>query len=201
MLRKATILSLAISALAAMALPQAAPATWKHHNTAIQQNISGTVTGNARFQGSLGGIECQATATALFFAGQTTGQIESYGADPVNETTNCKGLGGLAFCQVHNWTATELPWTLHTGAESTIVITSGQTHAQFTGAFCPVKSSITTPGTVTVTPNQPNTISSGQLSGTLEQHMQTNGGAVDKISVQISGTGNILAPNANTYSI
>lgn len=209
-----------LGAMAAMVLPATASATWKHHTVPIQQDQTRSITGNARFQSQLGGIECQATATGVFFAGQTTGQIKSYGADPVDETTNCKGVGGLAFCQVHNWTATELPWTFHTGkyvhkpktethetttpfvsSEPALTITSGQTHAQYTGAFCPIKASLTTPGFVTVTPNQPNTITSGQLSGTLVQDLQTNSGTVDKVDVQLSGTGTISAPDAHTYDI
>ncbi|HEX5928916.1 MAG TPA: hypothetical protein VFY48_05950 [Solirubrobacterales bacterium] len=224
MTKKLSLLGGLIAVVGALSLPSVASATWKHHGAPIQESKSGTVTGNARFQGALGGIECQATANAVFLASQTTGELQSYGAHPTNETTNCKGLGGLAFCQVHNWTATGLPWTFHTTItttmkhipeqelhkttevthqqhDNTLTVTTGQTHAQFTGGFCPIKASVSTPGSVVITPNQPTTITSGQLSGSLEQHLQTNNGQVDKELVQISGIGTIVAPNAHTYDI
>jgi hypothetical protein len=220
MFKKVALLGAVIGAVAAVMLPASASATWKHHTVPIQQDQTRTITGNARFQGALGGIECQGKATAVFFASQTTGQIQSYGADPVDETTNCKGLGGLAFCQVHNWTATELPWTFHTGkyvhipatethitttpfiaSEPNLTITTGQTHAQFTGAFCPVKASFTTPGFATITPNQPNTITSGQLKANLVQHMQTTNGTVDAVPIEVLGSLTISAPDAHTYDI
>jgi hypothetical protein len=224
MFNKITVLAVAAGAVAALALPATASATWKHHGVPIQNDISGSVTGKARFQGALGGIECQAIASAVFFANQTTGQIQSYGPHPGNETTECKGLGGLAPCQIHDWT-TSVPWTFHTTTttvhqhipakegeptketkhhfyDNTLTITTGETSAQFTGGiFCLIKKTVSTPGELTITPNQPNTITSGQISGTLWQDIQTNGGGVDKETITISGTGAIVAPDAHTYDI
>lgn len=200
MTKKITFLTITVGVVAAMALPTPALASWKHHGTPIQENTNGTITGNARFQSELGGMECQASASGVFLANQTTAELQSYGPHPVDSTTNCKGLGGLAFCQLHDWTPTNLPWTGHTSG-NVATITTSSTHGEFTGGFCPIRASLTTPGTVTVTPNQPNTITSGQLSGTLTQHVQTPGGTQDLLTITVSGSGNIAAPNAHTYDL
>jgi uncharacterized membrane protein len=125
MLKKMTVLAIAIGVVAAFALPVSASADWKHHETATQQNVTIGVTGKAKFQGGLGGVECQVTSKVTFQPG-TTGLVETFVPHPTDTTTNCRGTGGLAFCQIHDVTpfgtsnpsallSTTNPWTLHTG--------------------------------------------------------------------------------------
>jgi hypothetical protein len=40
MFRKTIVIAMAAGAMAALALPSAAGANWKHHNTDIQQNVT-----------------------------------------------------------------------------------------------------------------------------------------------------------------
>jgi hypothetical protein len=202
MLKKLTVLAMAVGVVAALALPASASATWKHHATAIQQSVQVGFTGQARFQGGLGGVECQVTSAAQFLAGQTTGNITSFTPHPTNDTTNCKGLGGLAFCQIHNVAPTTFPWVFHTvQSPVSVSVTHGQIHSQATGGFCPVNTLTITAGTVTITPNQPNTASSVTLSGSASVHLTTNNGQVDTENTTVSGSLAIEAPNAATYSI
>jgi hypothetical protein len=201
MLKKLTVLAMAIGALAALA-PASASATWDHHTTPIDQNQQLTFSGQARFQGGLGGVECQVSSNAQFLAGQTTGNITSFVPGPTSDTVNCKGTGGLVFCQVHNVSPTSFPWVFHTvQSPASISITHGEIHSQATGGFCPITAITITAGTVTATPNQPETVSSIQLSGNASVHLTTSGGSQDTENTTVSGTLSILAPNAGTYSI
>lgn len=210
MLRKSAVLALAVGMSAGLALPAPASAEWKHHSTPIQTDTTIGLTGNVRKQGGLGGYECQVTMRVKFLASQTTGIAETYVPDPVpqqvggpagTDTNRCKGLGGLAFCQLHNLTPQAPNWTFHTvQAPTSISLTTQNTTATATGGFCPVTHILTTPATITLTPNQPNTFSSMTLSGTLQAHLQTHS-QVDTENVTVSGTLNVESPNANTYSL
>ena len=134
--KKMTMLAMAVGVVAAFALPASASASWKHHGVAIQSNVQLNVTGNVRFQGTLGGIQCQVKSQVTFLTGQTTGIAHQFVAHPTNETTNCVGLGGLAPCQVHNLTPqTAANWSFHTEAWQTVTVahpqtTLGATHAR-----------------------------------------------------------------------
>lgn len=221
MLKKLSVLAMALGAVAAMVFPAAASAEWKHHNTPITESKTIGVTGNVRFQGGLGGVECQVTSRVRFDPG-TTGVAETFVPHPTDDTTNCKGLGGLGPCQVHNVAPQAPNWTIHTVRQETKQVTNpGQaeekTHQTFHdfitvtttnitsqttgGLFCLVKAINLTGGTTTFTPTQPNTIPSATLSGQLQAHLQTNGGATDQETVTVSGTLNVESPDANTYSI
>ncbi|HEX5927775.1 MAG TPA: hypothetical protein VFY48_00080 [Solirubrobacterales bacterium] len=201
MIKRITVLAMAAGVVAAFALPTSASASWKHHNTPVVTDVQIGITGNARFQGGLGGIECQVTARIKNFTGQTTGIIETFAPHPTSDTANCKGLGGLAFCQMHNVTPQAPNWVGHTASATTVTVTTTEIAGDATGGFCPIKRIVLTGTTATITPNQPNTVSSGTFSGTLEADLTTNSGAVDKETVQFSGSGVIESPNANTYSI
>jgi hypothetical protein len=236
MLKKMTVLAMAVGVLAALALPASASAAWRHHQTAIQQDVQLGLTGQARFQGENGGIECQVTSKVKFLSGQTTGNVETFVPHPTDATTNCKGLGALAFCQIHDVTpfgtinqsallSTTNPWTLHTANYQTtqlvvdqdankqittlangsqhanvIVVTSGNITSQPTGAFCPASHVNLTAGTVAAIPNEPETIDSVSLTGTLRGHL-TIGPNVVQEDVTVSGSLDIESPNSNTYSI
>ncbi len=200
MLKKMTVLAMAVGILAAMALPASAPAAWKHHDVAIQINKTTGFTGNVRFQGGLGGVECQVTSAVEFKANQTTGTAETFKPHPTSETSNCKGLGGLIGCQIHELTPQEPGWVIHTATATTITVTTTTIHSVPTGGFCPLKTISLTAGTVTFTPNQPNTVTTAALSGQLQAHQQTAGsGTVHTEEVTVSGT--LTAEEPHTYSI
>lgn len=202
MLKKMTVLAMAVGVVAAMALPASAAAQWKHHSTAIQTNTTIGVTGNARFQGGLGGVECQVTSRVKFVPG-TTGVAETFVPDPTDATTNCKGLGGLSPCQIHNLTPqTEANWPVHTNTSVMTVQVNQSITSQATGGiFCLVKHIELTQGSVTFTPNQPSTVSSAQLQGSLPVDIQTNNGTKHQENVTVSGSLSVESPNAATYSI
>jgi len=220
MLKKMTVLAMALGALAGFVLPVSASANWLHHQTPIATNQTLGLTGNVRFQGGLGGVECQITSEVDFTANQTTGIATTFKPHPGTETENCKGTGGLAFCQIHNLTPQQPKWQIHTepwqtttregqttvkGAQDAKAITvtlGGQTiTSQATGGFCPVNHLSLTGATVGFIPNQPSTISSVSLNGILVAHQQTTGGTTHTEDVTVSGTLNIEEPKANTYSI
>jgi hypothetical protein len=200
MLKKMTVLAMAVGALAAMVLPASASANWKHHNTNISEAAQIGLTGNVRFQGPIGGVECQITSRAKFNPG-TTGVAETFVPHPTSDTTNCKGTGGLSPCQIHGVTPQAPNWVFHTTATSAISLTTTDITSTLTGGFCLVKHINLTGGTVTLTPNATNTISSATESGNLQAHIQTTSGAIDTQGVATSGTLTIESPNANTYSI
>ncbi len=201
-----TLVALAMitGAVAALAVPASASASWLHHATPIQQNVQLGLTGQTRFQGGLGGVECQVTSSLQLLVGQTVGKIATYAFHPTSDTTNCKGLGGLAFCQLHNTTPQNLPWTLHPAeieGQDQLRITNVSVTGQATGGFCPIKKTTLTGSTVIGTPNQPNTVSSMQLSGKAQVDIETTNGTTDQETATVGGTMNIESPNASTYSM
>jgi len=202
MFKKMTVLAMAVGVVAALALPASASADWKHHQTAIQQNQQIGLTGNIRFQGGLGGVECQVTSAVTFEPG-TSGFISSFVPEPTSDTANCKGLGGLVGCQVHNVAPTGFPWPVHTEANGSIDIEHGEIHSQSTGFFCPVKNITITEGTVVATPNEADTADNVQIHGKADVHLQTNSGVTHEEETTVSSNPTIAieAPNANTYSI
>ncbi len=198
MLRKTIVLAMVIGVGGALALPTTAPAFWKHGQTPIQQNVQVGLTGQVRFQGGLGGIECQITSAAQFLAGQTTGNITSFTPHPTNDTTNCKGLGGLAFCQIHNVGPTGFPWVTHWSLSS-IDLTHGQIHLGGTGGFCPVSGITITAGTIAITRTGIIFVQF-HVTGTVVIHLTTSGGAVDTENATAGGTLSVESPNSGTYS-
>ncbi len=201
MLKKMTVLAMAVGIVAAMALPATSSANWLHHKTPITENKAIGFTGSAAFTSSLGGVTCQVTSEAQFIAGQTTGEIETFDVDPQDETTDCKGTGLLSPCQIHNVSPQQgLNWTMHT-VNNQILITTQSLQSTLTGAFCGVKSINLTAGTVTGTPNQPETVTTVTLSGNLQGHLQTNSGTTDTVQTTVSHSLTIESPNDHTYSI
>jgi hypothetical protein len=199
MFKKMTVLAMAVGIVAAFALPSAASANWKHVKNGvaspIQTDVTLGLTGQARFQSQLGGVECQVTSEVTFEAGTTTGKAKTFDPHPVDETANCKGTGGLAGCQIHNLDPTSLPWTIHTAGVNTITITIGQIHSTSTGFFCPVSSITLEPGTVTATTDS-GAVEEANLSGTLQSLI---GGS--ETQVHVGGKLLVEDPNKNTYEV
>jgi hypothetical protein len=219
MFKKITVLAMAVGAVAALALPASASANWQHNHQALQQGVTLGLTGNVRFQGALGGIECLVTSRATFNPG-TTGVAETFVPDPAGqpqpatETNRCKGLGGLAFCQIHNLTPQAPNWTIHTQSSQTpqgdpkvthtnaAVVTTQTIHSQATGGFCPVNTISLHGGNVGVIPEPTDstTIDSVQLHGALQATLTTTNAVLDNEQVFVSGTLQIEDPNQrNTY--
>jgi hypothetical protein len=222
MLRKMTVLAMAIGVVAAFALPASASASWKHHGVAIQVDKDISLTGKFRTQAGIGGIECQVTTTVTFFAGQTTGIIDTFDVHPQDETTDCKGLGGLAPCQIHNLTPQQnTNWSFHTEAWQTVTAVQGQqttfgaTHQkalvitpqtlqyQMTGGiFCLVKKvqyHLNKIGLTEEGPGDGNTITNLDVNGSALSTTETNSGALDQEETLIQGTLQVEPPNQNTY--
>ncbi len=205
MFKKIAVLAMATGVLAALALPTLASAAWKHEQTPITENKAIGLTGTAAFTSPLGGVTCQVTSEAQFKADQTTGEIETFDIHPQDETTDCKGTGLLAPCQIHNVSPqTNLNWSFHTtGTVATpdIQITTQDLTSTLTGAFCGVKHINLTAGKVIAQPNQQNKVTNLTLSGTLQGHLQTKSGVVDTVETEVSHFLTIESPNEHTYSI
>ena len=152
MLRKMTVLAMALGALAALTLPMPASANWTKHHKAIQQNEQVALTGTVGFAATAGGavqggIVCQITSQAQGIAGTTTGVVTTFNPDPDSagtDTNRCAGNGGFALCQLHNLQPTGVTspgWTIHTNHTGThdVTVTYSDIHSQTTGAFCPAK--------------------------------------------------------------
>ncbi len=204
MFKKIAVLAMAAGVLAALALPTSASAAWKHHQEQIPQNVQLNLTGSLSFATGFGSAVCQAAAKVTFLAGQTKGVIDTWGPHPTNETTDCKGTGGAVGCQSHNLAPLAPNWTFHTSSSeglAVLLITTQDITSQPTGAFCPVKQLRLTAATLVATPNQPNTVTSLQLSGTLVTDKETSSGVMDEGATQIGGTLEIESTNRHTYSL
>jgi hypothetical protein len=199
MFRKMTVLAMALGVVAALVMPASAGAKWKHDGFDTQQDFVIGLTGQARFQSSLGGVECQVTSRARFTANRFLGHMETFGPDPANggtDTNRCAGLGGLAFCQIHNQTPIGLSWEITTTGLQAASILVERIHSQATGGFCPASTIELTGGWVTATVDNPNAVSTVTLSGVLTAHI-----AGSAQNATISGTLHVEAPNAGTYGI
>ncbi len=229
MLKKITVLAMAVGVLAALALPTAASASWKHHQTPIQQNVTLDLTGFALFEGALGSVKCQITSQATFLAGQTTGIAHTFDAHPGDETQNCDAGGALNPCQIHNLTPQQnVNWTFHTGAFQTVtnihngtqttfgsqfqkaaIVTADTIESQSTGGvFCMVQRIVIHPETIGLIEHgggqDGDTISELEINGTAKVTVQTNGaqGATHTEHALVTGTLQIEKENLrNTYSL
>jgi len=204
MLKRIMMLAMAVALVAAFALPAGASASlWKDHAQVLAQNAQLQLTGNAKFSGGLGSVDCQTTSQLTATAGTGTGNVTQFepDLDEANSTvtSKCKTGGFLVACQVHQVEATGLPWVVH-NETTRVEITSGDIHFGLTGGFCPAQNgTVTTVNaakghTVTATPNQPKTVSSFTLSGNVEVHLY-NGSATPFRSetAAVSGTQTILS--------
>jgi hypothetical protein len=231
MLKKITVLAMAVGVVAAFALPASASAAWKqNHQQPIPDNKTLGLTGTVAFHGKVGAVQCQITSTTTLFANQTTGQADTFQihpAGPEAETKNCKGLGGLAFCQIHNITPQVPNWQVHTeawqttqlvnhanGTQTTVAGVQDATAAtvtlggqvitsQATGGFCPLQHISLTGATVgfTCTPTNCTNVTALDLNGVLLAHFTTPGGVQHTEDVQVTGELQIEAPNSGVYSI
>jgi len=214
-MKKIIMLAMAAAVVAAFAVPAAASASlWKHHKQVLAQNAQIQLTGNAKFSGGLGSVDCETTSQLTATAGTGTGKVTQFQPDldqvGSTVTSKCTAGGFLVACQVHSSQATiPVPagWEIH-NETSRIEITSGDIHIGMTGGFCPAQAGTVTPvntskeHTVTATPDQPKTMSSFILSGKVEVHLYNNSQTPFRSeTATVTGSQNILAPNAATYSL
>jgi hypothetical protein len=228
MLEKTIAVAMAIGIATSLAASSAS-AGWTetvgNNHVLIAKDVQLGLTGQARFQAPLGGAECQITSRVTLWSGvlNTTGRAETFVPHPTSETVNCKGLGGLAFCQLHNLTEQEPNWLIHTTKWQTIgaitkdaaqaqqeatfttnflaeehlraiVVTTAQLRSQMTGAFCPVKDIILPAGEVGGIPEEPTNTTNVQLNGALNARFETTNGVIDQEESLVQGTLQIEDP-------
>ena len=201
-MRKAILLAMAAAIVAMFAVPGSASANWTKHHAALPagQNAELEITGtDIRFTSSSGGVTCSSTISKVDFeGGTTTGKITSFAPEVSKQTTiteDCQGTGILEGCEVHQVTANNLPWTIHTATSDTVTITTGGVTNELSGFFCPT-SAVATGGTVTMTvaAGETTTTSTATLSGTLPGDV---GGLTPTLTV--AGTVHVLG--TITYGI
>jgi hypothetical protein len=189
MLKKIIVLSALASALA---IPAPAFATWTKDHQAIHSDAVAQITGEAKFEGEVGWVECQTVATLQLLAETTTAtlqtEIDVQGLETV--TSNCS-VGGVlpqvGCTDVKSETLSGLPWTVHAVSTQTLATTTALTTLHLHGGiFCP-KQLLITPGTTHTTTSTSNTWTTGQLSGTL----QSDSGGLQNSPVQITGHGGV----------
>lgn len=200
MMGKATSMAMAVAAIA-LALPSGALAgPWKHHTQEIQQNRQITLTGSLKFQGMGGEIQCEVTSQMTLLAGTSTAEVTKYEPDLDTQGTTvtgkCKTGGFIAGCQIHVVQPTGFPWVAHNETQK-VQIKTKEIHISMTGAFCMAQSATITESTLFLTPNQPKTFQSFTVSGCANADV----GAIKDPCASTSGTLNVLAPDAGTYSL
>jgi hypothetical protein len=172
--KKITMLAVGVAAVAALMGPATASAQWTHNHATLGANAAIQLTGQWKFQGEVGNIECQVNAVGQLTAGTTTGHISEFGVDVTGAETvtdNCQVGGGLATLgctDVSSVTSAGFPWGIHLQSTQTIDITTGtiQTHLHG-GFFCPKTDQIT-PGTLVLHMEQQDTWTQGQITGELQ---------------------------------
>lgn len=190
MFKKAMMLAVAAAALVAFAIPATASANWQHNHAELGQNANIEVTGQSKFQGEVGNVECQTVAAVQLLAPGTTANVNSFVVDVTGSETvtdNCQvggGLASLGCTDVASVTTEGTPWTAHAISSTTVSVTTGtiQNHLHG-GIFCP-KTQQLTPGTVHITTTTDGTWTQGQLSGELQVH---SSGVTQQVTV--TGTG------------
>ena len=175
-MRKAILLAMAAAIVSMFAIPGLASANWTKHHVALSlgTNAELEITGtDVRLVTGSGGITCIKTISKVDFeGGTTTGKVTTFEpelhAETPTITSDCQGTGALAQCDVHEVSARNLPWTIHTATADTVTITTGTISFTTTGFFCPHTTGLT-PGTMTMTvaAGQTLTTSTAELSGTL----------------------------------
>ncbi len=201
MLKKTAILAGVASFVALLALPSGAAASWKDSGVNLANNAVIGLTGTYRVEGGGGGFECQITSRVTLEPG-TTGKMETFVPHPLNETENCDQKDDTGACVIHDVTPMNLPWTIHTATASTISITMGAITATTTGLFCITDHVMSTPNTITATPDQTIGMSSVALGGNLQYDERTpSTGTVHKRAAGVSGTLTIEGTNKLTYDL
>jgi hypothetical protein len=172
-LKKMTMLVVGAAALVALGVPAGASAQWTDNHATLAANAAFQLTGQWKFQGEVGSVECQVTSAGQLTSGTTTGNLQSFAVDQANGKTvaeNCTIGGGLVIVgctTVSSVTSAGFPWGIHLQSTQTIDITTGTMQNHLNGGmFCP-KTLQLTPGTVVLHMEQQDTWTQGQITGEL----------------------------------
>ncbi len=206
MTKKIALLVTAGGILAIFALPAAASASWTLHDKELKagENPVVAATGTAIKYTSVatGGVSCNTTAEFQLTGGTTTGFIQKF--EPTGSATaSCTTSGLLAAegCVVEKVTSTELPWVIHNNTPTTTISVTNKnvhlelrkTNAAKENIACPKFSGSTfTSGTLTLTPDNAETISTLTLSGTLK---------FDPGEIPVTFSGTVHLTPAKTYGL
>lgn len=200
MFKSKTLMALG-AVLAILAMPAVASAGWTHSGVELKsgENAQLSSVGSYRFEGELGGVECETVSQMTLTGGTTAGHMTKF--EPNGQpTSKCKTLGLLPLigCQkVESVQKTNLPNPFHgvpilrsfritTGVEHLTMMNNANEH-------CVVQITIN-PGTVAmdIAAAEKGAISKFQYSGELE----TSEGEI----VAISGSQSVTQ-NAGTYGM
>jgi hypothetical protein len=168
MLKKITLLAMAIAAIAAFATPSVASADWTHEHAPLGpgQNPHVLLEGTWEFNSeTLGGISChETTMTMQLTGGTTTGHVKNFTAH--NLATQCTVSGFLAaICGENSLTSIGITGEFNvtiTGA-STLDVEGIVLHTTFGECL-----SITLSGDLSAEVDNGQTISNATLEGTLD---------------------------------
>lgn len=163
-------------AIGAFLLPSAAFGQAKnatHNGVQLSKSVTVTGSGTASFTSAQGGMSCSGANQEVLLEPGSTGKSTGIG---LFQTSSCTYSGVLdTLCGVvDKHEATGLPYVGHgtkTEGKYTIVVTDIHLHGGGTGIFCP---DITLSGDVFATPDNPHSISSFTLSGSLESNLGSN---------------------------
>jgi len=122
MLKKLTLLALAVAAFAIPA--SASAAEWKFEGEPLKETASVTLSGGAGFTAGTNGAHATLDAVIDLEPG-STGKVTTLGI------SNCTGTGGLTglTCDA---TEENLPWTVHCNADGSVTITGVQITNHYT---------------------------------------------------------------------
>ena len=177
-MRKTITLALLTAAVAALAVPAAATASWTHSGTSLKsgENPQLEAVGGFDYEGEwLGTFQCEIKTAFTLQGGTTTGSVTQFGPNGT-ATSKCTtaGLLPLVGCtKVESASYTNLPWTMHRLNTSEIQVTTGQIHLTFfnnSGTHCAIPELTLNPGSLTfnVAAGEMNAITKLSLSGALE---------------------------------
>jgi len=182
-----------VAMVAAMALPAAAPAAnWKHSGVDITQKKTIALTGTVAFAG---GVHCPEVKAVVDLEPGSTGTVTSF---DIEDTSKCTTSDALAAIGCKTVTAHKMDgtWVVHDNGTSIgldgfkLTVTYEGTGLCVSPIVVEYRDKFATQ--IVMTPNNVNSIGSLTLSGEM-----TSGGN----SLAVSGTLNVLAPNAGTYGL
>jgi len=176
---------------------QAAPAEWYDKGTALKagENPTFEVTGTVAFTSSGGGVHCNTGTSKVQLTGGTTdGHVLTFG---VEGPSKCEVSGGLVLLTggtttLKSVTLTGTPTDKNDG-NNELQISGVTLHNEFNNGFKLTLSSIAG-SPLKGTPDNATSMSSATLAGELNSTLAAG-------KVNVSGSLNVLAPNAGTYGL
>lgn len=154
MLKKLTLLVMAVAALVAFAVPASASAAeWKFEGKPLAEEVEVELSGGGAFSTAAAGAHGNLSAVVVLGPG-STGTVTSL------TVSGCTGTGALNNVPCHG-TALNVPWTLHCNSNHTVTITGVELTNTYTGTS--VHTILT--GNVVVTPTSTGSLDHVTLSG------------------------------------